>query len=85
MPTGPILTIADVFSHAQVLHRQMLQEVDHPTAGRVRQTGVPVKLSATPGRIRSAPPTLGQHTEAVLRELGISAAEVATLRTEGVI
>ena len=85
VPTGPILSIADVFSHAQVRHRQMLQEVDHPTAGRVRQTGVPVKLSATPGRIRSAPPTLGQHTEAILRELGIPEAEVATLRADRVI
>lgn len=85
VPTGPILAIADVFSHAQVLHRQMLQEVDHPTVGRVRQTGIPVKLSATPGRIRSAPPTLGQHTEAILGELGVSAAEAAALRADGVI
>ena len=85
VPTGPILTIAEVFSHPQVHHRQMLQEVDHPTAGRVRQTGVPVKFSATPGRIRSAPPTLGQHTDAILRELGVSGVEVATLRADGVI
>jgi len=85
VPAGPILGIADVFSHPQVVHREMLQEVDHPTAGRVRQTGVPVKFSATPGRIRSAPPTLGQHSAAILRELGIPEAEVATLRADGVI
>jgi formyl-CoA transferase/CoA:oxalate CoA-transferase len=85
VPTGPILSIADVFAHPQVRHRQMLQEVEHPTAGRVCQTGIPVKFSATPGRIRSAPPTLGQHTDAILGEFGLSGAEVAALRADGVI
>ncbi len=85
VPCGPIRTVAEVLADPQVLHRQMLQEVEHPTAGRVRQTGLPVKLSATPGRIRSAPPTLGQHTDAILRELGFPETEVAHLRAGGVI
>lgn len=85
VPTGPILSIAEVFAHPQVRHRQMVAEVDHPTAGRIGQTGVPVKLSETPGRLRAAPPVLGQHTDAILRELGMSAREIATLRQEKVI
>ncbi|MDQ7819065.1 MAG: CoA transferase [Armatimonadota bacterium] len=85
VPNGPILTIAEVFGHPQVLHRQMVVEMDHPAAGRIRQTGLPVKLSATPGRLRTPPPTLGQHTTAILRELGYSDAEVAALRADGVV
>lgn len=85
VPIGPILTIAEVFSHPQVLHRQMLVEMDHPTAGRIKQTGIPIKLSETPGVMRSAPPILGQHTEAVLRGLGLTPAEIEALRREEVI
>jgi formyl-CoA transferase/CoA:oxalate CoA-transferase len=85
VPCGPILTVAQVFSDPHVLHREMLQEVDHPTAGRIKQTGLPVKLSQTPGRIRSAPPTLGQHTDAILRDLGFDAAAIASLRKERVV
>lgn len=85
VPCGPILTIAQVFSDPHVLHRGMLQNVDHPTVGRIKQTGLPVKLSQTPGRIRSAPPTLGQHTDAILRELGFDPAAIASLRKEHVV
>lgn len=85
VPNGPILEIAEVFTDPQVRHRQMLVEIEHPTAGRIKQTGVPVKLSKTPGRIRNAPPTLGQHTDAILRELGMSKSEIEALRRENVI
>lgn len=85
VPTGPILSIAEVFAHPQVRHRQMVAELDHPTAGRIRQTGVPVKLSETPGRLRTPPPALGQHTDAILRELGMSGREIDALRRERVV
>lgn len=85
VPNGPILTVAEVFAHPQVRHRRMLVEVDHATAGRIKQTGVPVKFSETPGRIRAAPPTLGQHTDAILLELGYPKSEIEALRQQKVI
>lgn len=85
VPNGPILTVAEVFDHPQVRYRQMIAEVDHPTAGRIKQTGLPVKLSETPGRMRFPPPTLGQHTDAILRELGFADAQIEALRREKVI
>lgn len=85
VPAGPIYLLSDLFSDPQVHHRRMLVEIDHPRAGRIKQTGVPVKLSATPGRLTSPPPLLGQHTEAVLRELGYSDAEIAAMRGEGAL
>jgi crotonobetainyl-CoA:carnitine CoA-transferase CaiB-like acyl-CoA transferase len=67
LPCGPVNTIDKVFKDAQVLHRNMLLEVQHPTAGKVRMAGMPVKFSATPATLRLPPPLLGQHSEAVLQ------------------
>ncbi len=69
MPVSPINTIAEVMKHPQVLARDMLVEIDHPVAGTITVPGIPVKLSETPGALRSAAPTLGEHTEALLSEL----------------
>ncbi|MDR7522736.1 MAG: CoA transferase [Armatimonadota bacterium] len=85
VPAGPIYLLSDLFADPQVHHRQMVVEVDHPRAGRIRQTGVPVKFSATPGRIAAPPPLLGQHTDAILRELGYSVGAIAALRDHGAI
>jgi len=86
IPCGPINTLDKVFSDPQVLHRQMVVEVPHPTAGRVRLVGVPYKLSRTPAAIVEAPPLLGEDTEAVLQGiLGYSAEQVARLRQVGAI
>jgi crotonobetainyl-CoA:carnitine CoA-transferase CaiB-like acyl-CoA transferase len=86
LPTGPINTVDQVFAEPQVLHRGMVQEVEHPTAGRVKLVGIPVKFSATPGEITLPPPLLGEHTEEVLTGLlGLPKAELDTLRSEGVI
>jgi crotonobetainyl-CoA:carnitine CoA-transferase CaiB-like acyl-CoA transferase len=63
----------------------MIAEVDHPTVGRTRVIGSPLKLSGTPSSVRTAPPTLGQHTEAVLTELGYDRAAIANLRATAVI
>ncbi len=85
VPNGPIYLISEVFSDPQTLHRQMKVTIPHPTAGEVTVTGVPVKLSETPGEVHRPPPLLGQHTEAVLRELGYTSEEVDALRREGAI
>ncbi|MDQ7840318.1 MAG: CoA transferase [bacterium] len=85
VPCGPIYLLSDLFSDPQVQHRAMVVEMDHPRAGRIRQTGVPVKLSATPGRIVSPPPVLGEHTAAILAELGYDAEAVEGMRRAGAI
>jgi crotonobetainyl-CoA:carnitine CoA-transferase CaiB-like acyl-CoA transferase len=72
VPAGPIQEFSDVYRDPQVVARDMVATVTHPVAGPVRMTGIPVKLSATPGRIRRPPPLLGEHTEAVLREFGLT-------------
>lgn len=85
VPNGPIRTVAEVFQDPQVRHRQMVVEQTHPVAGRIKQTGVPIKLSDTPAQIRTAPPTLGQHTDAILKELGLAPHEVRVLRQDRVV
>ncbi len=85
VPAGPIYMLSDLFNDAQVRHRQMLLEIEHPRAGRIRQTGVPVKFSETPGRIASPPPMLGQHTDRILGELGYDTVQIDALRSHGAI
>ncbi len=83
VPSGPIYTVAEVFQDPQTQHRGMRVELEHPTAGRITVTGVPLKFSDTPGSVRTPPPVLGQHTAAVLRELGYAEEEVEQLVREG--
>jgi crotonobetainyl-CoA:carnitine CoA-transferase CaiB-like acyl-CoA transferase len=86
LPAGPINDMAQVFSDPQVAHRQMVVEVEHPTAGPVRLPGIPVKFGGTPARVQGPPPLLGEHTDEVLRGiLGLDDAAVASLRAEGVV
>ncbi len=86
VPAGPILDLAGTLSHPQVLARSMVVDLPHPTAGNVRVTGCPIRLSDTPGSVRTAPPLLGQHSEEILRRhLDMSAAEVEDLRSRAVI
>ena len=86
IPVGAINTIDQVVEHPQVKAREMLVDYEHPTAGKVRVVGPPVKLSATPGRVREPAPLLGQHTDQVLRDyLGMAPADIAALRQAGVL
>ena len=85
VPCGGVRDLEQVFTDPQVLERAMVVALDHPAAGAIRQLGVPVKLGGTPGAVRTPPPTLGQHTAAILGELGIGNAEAARLRAAGAI
>ena len=86
VPMGAINGIADIAEHPQVVARRALVEMDHPRAGKVRMVGAPVRLSETPGSVRTPAPMLGEHTDLVLRDLlGLGAEEIAALRTAAVI
>jgi len=86
VPCAPVQTIDQVFKAPQVLHREMLVKVEHPTAGTVPMAGIPVKFSATPASIRLPPPTLGQHTEEVLTSwLEIEREEIEELKRKSVL
>ena len=86
VPCGSVRDLHGVFGDPQLAAREMVAGVDHPTIGRLRLLGVPVKLSDTPASVRTAPPTLGQHTASVLQQdLGLSASEIERLRADGVI
>jgi formyl-CoA transferase/CoA:oxalate CoA-transferase len=85
VPVGTINTIADVVEHAQVGARGSLVEYVHPTAGVLRSVGPPARLSGTPGAVRIPAPRLGQHTDEVLRTIGLDEQEIADLRAAKVI
>jgi crotonobetainyl-CoA:carnitine CoA-transferase CaiB-like acyl-CoA transferase len=85
VPVGKVYTLDEVFSDPQVLHRHMVVEVEHPTVGKVKQPGIAIKLSETPGKVRRLAPIFGEHTEEILRELGYTQPQIAELRQSSVI
>ncbi len=86
IPCAPVNSFGQALSDPQVLHRNMVVELQHPSGRRTRGPGNPVKLTRTPGETFTAAPTLGQHTDEVLRAcLGMEPAEIGRLRGEGVI
>ena len=82
---GPIYNMEQVYQDPQVLAREMLVETHDPELGTIRNIGVPVKLSATPGKIRRRAPALGQHSIEVLLENGFAREEVDSLLVDGVV
>jgi crotonobetainyl-CoA:carnitine CoA-transferase CaiB-like acyl-CoA transferase len=86
VPCGSVRDFEELFADPQLAAREMLAYVEHATIGRLKTLGVPVKLSTTPGLVRTPPPTLGQHTDAVLkRDLGMRDDEIAALRARRVV
>lgn len=86
IPCGEVLSIGQVLEHPQVKAREMVVELNHPVAGPMKVTGVPVKLSETPGSVETPPPFLGQHTVSTLQDvLGLSVETIESLRAQGVL
>lgn len=86
VPCGSVRDVAEVLQDPHLAARGMVQAVEHAVAGALRVTGVPIKLSATPGAVRTPPPLLGEHTDAILAaDVGLSKEEIATLRSAGAI
>ena len=80
---GPVYYLDEAFEDPQVRHRRMVLEFDHPTAGRLKQTGIPIKLSETPGEVRSLGVQTGSSRDEILSWLGYSTEDIQGLRQDG--
>lgn len=85
VPCAPILRREEVLSHPQIVENGILEELEHPTAGRIRQPRPAARFSATPAEIRRPAPALGEHSREVLREAGLADAGIARLVADGVV
>ena len=85
IPCAPINTVDRVVKDPQIIAREMIVEIEHPVAGKMHIPGVPIKMSATPGSVDTPAPLLGQHTDEILKEFGLSPAEIEELRVKKAI
>ena len=83
VPAGPVLSIRDMHAHPQTLARDMVPWVEHPIAGRMQTIGLPVKFSATPGKVLHGAPVFGQHTREILAEAGYAEADIERMLAAG--
>jgi crotonobetainyl-CoA:carnitine CoA-transferase CaiB-like acyl-CoA transferase len=85
VPCAPILSRTDLFTDPQIAANALIVELDHPHVGRMRQARPAARFDGTPAELRSPAPLLGEHTDAVLTELGVSSEQLAALRTAGAV
>ena len=81
----PVNSVSEALNDPQLLARDMILEVDHPTEGRIKQTGIPMKFSETPGEITLTPPEHGEHTLEILGTLGYGDEEIKKMEEQGAI
>jgi crotonobetainyl-CoA:carnitine CoA-transferase CaiB-like acyl-CoA transferase len=82
---SPVLELNEVINDPHFQYREMFPEFEHPTQGKIKQLGTPIKLSDTPAKFRDFSPTLGQHTEEILKELGYGKKQIEELRKSGAV
>ena len=85
VPGGPVLALEDVPANAQIQHNDVVYEVEHPTAGRMRQCRPAPRFSRTQAEASRVAPLIGEHTDEVLREAGFDAADIGAMRESGAI
>ncbi len=86
IPAGPVYAMDEVFADPQVVHQNMVEEIDHPKLGRIKQIANPLRMDAFDGRtVRTPPPGLGEHSRAVLGEFGYAAEEIEALIESGAV
>jgi crotonobetainyl-CoA:carnitine CoA-transferase CaiB-like acyl-CoA transferase len=85
LPVSKMNRLSEVFQDPQIVQRQMVIEVEHPSLGKVKQVGIAIKLLGTPGSAKGAIPTVGQHTTGVLQQLGYSDTQIQELQKIGAV
>jgi crotonobetainyl-CoA:carnitine CoA-transferase CaiB-like acyl-CoA transferase len=85
VPCGPVNDMLQALADPQTIAREMVVEVGHSTLGSVKTVGLPIKFSATPGKVRTGAPLYGEHTDAILSAYGFGADEIAALEVEGAV
>jgi crotonobetainyl-CoA:carnitine CoA-transferase CaiB-like acyl-CoA transferase len=85
VPCGPVNDMLQALADPQTIAREMVVEVEHSSLGKVKTVGLPIKFSATPGKVRSGAPLYGEHTGAILSAYGFDADEIAALQREGAV
>lgn len=84
IPCGPVNAFSDILNDTHIKEREMVVEMDHPELGELKQLGIPVKLSRTPGQLKTVPPEQGEHSDEVLKKIGYTNEEINKLIEEGV-
>ncbi len=82
---GPVKSLSEAFDDPQLLEREMVFEMADPEVGKIKQLGIPIKLSDTPGEVRRSAPALGEHTEEIISKLGYTDSEIESMRKDQVI
>jgi crotonobetainyl-CoA:carnitine CoA-transferase CaiB-like acyl-CoA transferase len=85
VPCAPILERHELLTDAQIAANELIEEIDHPQAGRIRHIRPAARFDRTAARVRGFAPTLGQHTDEVLAEIGVDESELASLRAAGTV